>query len=256
MGAFHHRPLLVEAHEGDDCNTPNPSDDDQARAVAAEIKTFGKPVNSMSRGDLSNIVRGAIDSKKPANLFGRRNLQINPEYTLVDIPIVFHVLTAQGIAGSTAGPPSATAAQLDWVVEQANKLYTIYDKPSKTSVEWASFTRESIYHDNLSISGDCSSSLSSSDFDAIIKAAVDWQYKMHVIICESTSFSGRASFPGTYSVTNVKHNMCYVEYRALPCYDDDGNFLCELTGGEQISHTRWWRIRGITTTHEIGHLFG
>ena len=189
MGAFHHRPLLAEAHEGDDCNTPNPSDDDQARAVAAEIKTFGKPVNSMSRGDLSNIVRGAINSKKPAHLFGRRNLQINP-----DIPIVFHfhVLTAQGIAGSAAGPPLATAAQLDWVVEQANKLYTIYDKPSKTSVEWASFTRESIYHNTLSISGDCSSSLSSSDFDAIIKAADDWEFKMHVIICESTSFSGRA----------------------------------------------------------------
>ena len=57
-------------------------------------------------------------------------------------------------------------------------------------------------------------------------------------------------------MTDVKHNMCYIEYRALPCYNDDENFLYELTDGEQVSHTRWWRIRGITRTHEIGHLFG
>jgi Pregnancy-associated plasma protein-A len=53
------------------------------------------------------------------------------------------------------------------------------------------------------------------------------------------------------------HNLLRVDYRALACYDDDGNFLCELTSdGQQVSHTRWWRTRSVVVAHEIGHLLG
>jgi len=76
-------------------------------------------------------------------------------------------------------------------------------------------------------------------------------------VCESTKFSGKATGPAEYSVTSALHNTFCVDYRALACYDEDGNFLCELSNqGEKVSHTRWWRTRSVVMAHEIGHLLG
>jgi hypothetical protein len=50
--------------------------------------------------------------------------------------------------------------------------------------------------------------------------------------------------------------MIILDYRAMACYDDDRNFLCDLTDGEEVSHTRWWVARSATLAHEFGHSFG
>ena len=242
------------AHGPGDCGNPDPSQDDEARAIANEIKTFGKPGNQLSRSELSGIVQSAKNKGKtppPFSLRNRNLQEIDPSYILVDIPLVYHVLTGQYKPDSSAGPVTATAAQLEFMTAKTNELYNIYDKPTQTSVQWASFNNtETIYHTDV-IEADCSS-LTAANYDSIIKDVDEWQFKMHVIICESTSWSGTASFPNSYTVTNVRHNMFRVEFRAVACYDEDGNFLCDLTGEEQVSHTRWWRTRSTVTAHELG----
>ncbi len=68
--------------------------------------------------------------------------------------------------------------------------------------------------------------------------------------------SGLASFPTDYSVTSPSHNLLCIEYRAIPCKDTQGEFICNPTNGKNVSNTRWWRARGNVLAHEIGHLFG
>lgn len=249
---------FAQAHlgHGNDCANPDPSEDDRAKARAAEIKTFGKPGEEMTRGELSDIVQSLVERGKNGNKPTlRRNLQLEAAYTLKDVPIVHHVLTKQGISGSNAAPPSATAAQLDFLTTKTNELFNIYDKLSKTSIQWASFVHEVIYHDDFPLTKDCNN-LSLEDYNNIIKDSPEWEFKLHNIICESTNWSGVASFPNSYSVDSVLHNMVRCEYRAVSCHDDSGNFLCDLTDGQEVSHTRWWRTRSTVLGHELGHLFG
>jgi Pregnancy-associated plasma protein-A len=60
----------------------------------------------------------------------------------------------------------------------------------------------------------------------------------------------------------VLHNIAAIDYRALPCYDSSGNFLCERTtyangtAPKNISHTRWWTKASGVVAHELGHNFG
>ncbi|KAL9185844.1 hypothetical protein ACHAXT_003621 [Thalassiosira profunda] len=259
--------LLVQAHPGKDCGNPDPSADGQARAVANEIKMFGKSVNQMTRAEFSNIVQGLArrqskgqdgdkgNGRQPFSL--RRNLQLSPDYRLVDMPIVYHVLEKQYKPNTGSDRPSATDAQLAFMTSKTNDLFNIYDKVSKTSVQWASFVHDQTIRHQDVINYDCNS-LTTTDYDNIIRDASEWQYKLHVIICESTNWSGVASFPNSYPVTSVRHNMVRVEYRAVACYHDDGTFLCDTydTNGDPVSHTRWWRTRSTVLAHEFGHLFG
>ena len=197
LGVFHI--TAVRAHPGHgpgDCGNPDPTQDDDARARQNEIKTFA---------DLSNIVQNVAASKGKGKRKSLRSL-LSAECTLVDVPLVYRVLTGQSKPGSTAGPVRATAAQLEFMTNKTNELFNIYDKASQNSVQWASFVNtETLYHTD-SISKDCAS-LSKKDYDNIIKDVSEWEFKMHVIICESTSWSGVASFPSTYRVNDVKHNM-------------------------------------------------
>jgi hypothetical protein len=265
-----------------DCASPELTDTDRARADYNMIKTFGKTGDDMSKMDLSAIIKGVSARAKAKGSFGiasssesdeksdvgigsgeididvgdlwNRNLAINPAYSLVNMPVVYHVMTGQHIPKSNAAldavRPSATAKQLAFMTEKTNELYNIYDKVSKTSVQWASFVHDqTIYHNNYIFNKDCSSL---SDYTSIVTKASEWQFKLHVIICESTQWSGVASFPNAYAVTDVKHNVVRVEYRAVACYDDKNEFLCDQTNGKNVSHTRWWRTRSTVLAHELG----
>jgi hypothetical protein len=187
------------------------------------------------------------------------------EYRLVDIPLVYHVLPQQGVGAlllrknSTIGRsgPFMMDAQRDYATAMTNKLFNVYDKTSKQSVQFASFvTNQTIIHRNFTSIKDCSQ-LSADDHSTIITAADDWQFKMHVIVCEFAKISGIATLPGGIGVNSPAHNMVKVDFRALACYDDAGNFLCDLSeAGKKLSHVRWWRNRSVVVAHEIGHLFG
>lgn len=210
----------------------------------------------MSKEEFSELVKSAASSKDRNKSYqSRRNLQLNPEYTLVDLPVVTHVLTQQD-NGDTSGSPTATAAQITHFTKMTNQFFNIYDKVSQTSVQWATFVEsETIYHDTLVMDKDCNS-LNVTDYTNIVTAAADWQFKLHNIVCESNRFSGKASYPWNYDVTYERHNLIFTEYRAMACYDEVGNFLCDQTNGQNISHTRWWRTRSVVGAHEFGHLFG
>ncbi len=264
-----------------DCASPELTDTDRARADANMIKTFGKTGDDMSKMDLSNIVKGVATRAKAKASFGiassendeggddvgtgseidmdigdlwNRNLALNPAYSLVNMPVVYHVLTGQHIPKSNATldavRPSATAKQLAFMTEKTNELYNIYDKVSKTSVRWASFVQDqTIYHSDYIFNKDCDSL---SDYTSIVTKASEWQFKLHVIICESTQWSGVASFPNSFAITDVRQNVVQVEYRAVACYNDKKEFLCDQTNGKNVSHTRWWRTRSTVLAHELG----
>jgi Pregnancy-associated plasma protein-A len=198
----------------------------------------------MTVNDFSSVVTSLLSS----------NVNGGSLFRLVNIPLVYHILPNQDNGGSSS--PSMTDAQRDFATQMTNKSYNIYDKKSKKSVQFASFvTDQTITHDDFVSKTDCQS-LSSSDWSSIVTKADDWQFKMHVVICELGRISGFASFPRTFPATDPEHNLVRVDYRALACFDDDGNFLCDLTNGQQVSHTRWWRTRSNTIAHEIGHIFG
>ena len=259
-----------------DCASPELTDNDRARADANMIKTFGKSGDDMSKMDLSNIVKGVAARAKVQEMMGAasseneggdavidtadagdlwsRNLVSSPAYSLVNMPIVYHVLTGQHIPKSDstldAVRPSATEKQIEFMTEKTNELYKIYNKVSKSSVQWASFVHDrTIYHSNYIFNGDCSSI---SDYNSIVTKAPEWQFKLHVIICESTQWSGVAWFPSSFAVTDVRHNVVRVEYRAVACYNDKNEFLCDQTNGMNVSHTRWWRTRSTVLAHEFG----
>jgi Metallo-peptidase family M12 len=198
------------------------------------------------------------------------NTPRRPEYQLKNISLVYHLLPQQGIGAqqlransmSTRTGPTMPNAQRDFATLATNRLYTIYDKQSKQSIQFASFVTNpiTIVHDNFNTTTDCQE-LNISEITSLVTVVKDWEYQMHVIVCELASISGIASFPEYYNVTNPLHNVIRVDYRALACYDDQtGQYLCnngiDALTNRPISHTRWWRTRSGVVAHEIGHLFG
>lgn len=132
-----------------------------------EMRFYGKPVNDMNKAELSDLVQSVGRAKRHQPKLRNRNLQLNPVYTLVDIPMVTHVLTQQH-NGDTSGSPTATAAQVTFMNDMTNRLFNIYDKASQTSVQWASFVEsETLYHDTLTLNKDCND-LTSTDYNNII----------------------------------------------------------------------------------------
>ena len=176
-------------------------------------------------------------------------------YQLVNVPIVYHVLRNQNNGGT--GSPSMTDDQRDFATQIVNQLYQIYNKNTLETTQFAQFVTEgTLYHDNIDITGDCRS-MEEADMAFVVQTVQEWQFKFHVIICESSEMSGIASFPEMYEPTNPLHNLIRIDYRALACYDNNDKFLCQLSANNtEISHTRWWRTRSTTVAHELGHLFG
>jgi hypothetical protein len=248
----HHRDL--EGPGRHDCAMPDPTEADKARADANMIETFGMIGNDMSSQELSAIFEDVI--KEKGHDEDVHSLQQSPAYSLVNIPLVYHVLTQQHILKSDATldavRPSATAAQLAFMTKKTNDLYSIFNRASKTSVQWASFVHnQTIYHYDLILNKDCDS-LTNAEYASIINDVSEWQYMLHAIICESVEWSGVASFPKWYAPSALQHNMVRIDYRALACHDEEGNFLCEPTAGQNKSHTRWWRTRSSVLAHEFG----
>ena len=192
------------------------------------------------------------------------------EYQLVNVSLVYHLLPQQGIGAeivrrgnnqTSRTGPIMTDAQRDFATEATNRLYQIYDKKSKKSVQFASFATypTTFIHDELNTTKDCLR-LNAKELESIVTVVPEWEYHMHVIVCEFASITGVATLPSTFAVTDPQHNLLRVDYRALACYDDQtGKYLCNSTDtetGTTKSHVRWWRNRSVVVAHEIGHLFG
>ena len=258
-GHDHHHYRDLESPGRHDCAMPDPTEADKARAEANMIETFGKKGNDMSRQELTaifqDVTKGKMRKRHDEDVRSLQGEQ-TPAYSLEGLPIVYHVLTQQHIPKSdstlNAVRPSATAGQIAFITTKTNDFFNIYSRESKTNVQWASFAHsQTIYHGDLVIDKDCNS-LTDAEYANIIQDVSEWQYKLHAIICESVQWSGVASFPSSYAPSALKHNMVRIEYRALACHDEDGNFLCDPTAGQNKSHTRWWRTRSTVLAHEFG----
>jgi len=240
----------IQAHDHnghDGCGTHDTTPQQDARSRSNEVKMYGKTIADMTRDELSTIHSATVAVAKgkgkglPFQLRSR-NLQSAPEYTLVGMPIVWHILTNQG-----SGRVDATDLQIDYAMNITNKLYNIYDKFTGQSVQWASFTKDSVLrHTDNYLGIDCNS-VSSIDFQSLVESVPNWQYKFHSFICESTSWSGVASFPSSYTPTSWRHNFFRNEFRATSCWGEDGN---DLGCPEDGKLTRWWRTKSGVFAHE------
>jgi hypothetical protein len=207
----------------------------------------------MSLNDLSSIVHAMLGKNRKNTAIKVNDLSMIA-YQLVDMPIVFHILPHQNNGG--LGNPSLTDRQRDFAINMTNNQYKVYDKQTQTSVQFATFVaNQTIVHEYVKPMADCGD-LSDALIQGLVTKAAEWEYKFHVFVCESTQFSGLASLPSDYDVTSPYHNLIRVDYRAFACHDEEGNFLCDLSNGKQVSHTRWWRTRSKVISHEFGHLLG
>lgn len=226
-----------------ECGTPEPVDllSFLFRTNQEESELFGDSIKSMGVDDLAALVQ---------RLLVNADSEDDPIFQLSGMPIVYHVLPNQD--NGAVGAPSLTMKQAEWTTNITNQLFTIYDRSTKNKVPFASFVTDSVLiHENIVQTVDCGS-LSSNDMESIIQKAEEWEFKFHIVVCESNTFSGRASFPQSYSVSHPLHNAIRLDYRSVACTDDDGTFLCDLINGTKVSHTRWWRSRSAVVSHEIG----
>ena len=240
----------AHGHNGHDgCGTHDSTPEQDERSRLNEVEMYGKSIADMSRKEISTIhsstvaiAKGKGNDVVPPPFQLRRDLQTTPVgYSLVGVPIVWHILTNQG-----SGRVDASDLQIDYAMNITNKLYNIYDKATGQSVQWASFTKDSVIRHTNGYRGiDCSSS--SIDFRSLVESVDNWQYKFHSFICESTQWSGVASFPNNYAPTEWRHNFFRNEFRATSCWDDGGN---DLGCPENGKLTRWWRTKSGVFAHE------
>ena len=142
--------VQAHGHNGHDgCGTHDTTPEQDEHSRSNEVKMYGKSIADMSRSEVSAIHSSTVAT---ANSKGkgkggpfqlRRDLQSAPEYVLEKVPIVWHILTNQG-----SGRVDATDLQIDWAMNITNKLYNIYDKTTGQSVQWASFTKDSVIRHN------------------------------------------------------------------------------------------------------------
>ena len=249
--------------------------------IACLLAIHSSHNSQMSLNDLSYIVddlRNQKDDNIEADenkfLFNHQNRNT---YQLVNISLVYHILPQQGIGAAVVREgmnndaatttlrtgPIMTEAQRDFATRATNRLFQIYDKTSKQTLPLASFVTypTTMIHDDFITTKDCRQ-LNANDIQSIVTVVPEWEYHMHVIVCEFASISGLATLPSSFSVTDPQHNVLRADYRALACYDDQtGTYLCHNNNSSSSkndtnSHTRWWRTRSTVIAHEIGHLFG
>jgi hypothetical protein len=108
---------------------PDPTEADKARAAANMRETFGKIGNDMSKQELTAIFQDVINGKRNDEFFRFLQGEQTPAYSLVGLPIVYHVLTQQHIPKSNstldAVRPSATTAQIAFTTDKTND-FSIY----------------------------------------------------------------------------------------------------------------------------------
>lgn len=269
------REPVVLGHRGHDCGTEEPTETDLAQSQVDEIEFFGKPASKITAKERSVLINSlALPDEARLNKRGdgatvdgqvKTNKLIDQaDYRLRRMPVVFHVLSKQD-SGDKTGAPHATNKQLNYMIEQTNKLFRIFDKQTKTSVQWATFSFHSVInHSTLQIENlDCADlDRNGYDYyDKIVGLVDEYETKFHVIVCETSKFSGSASFPNYHAPSDNRHNAVLLDYRAIACWTDDGEYLCKGNKNNDgstmpASHTRWWRTRSTVLAHEIGHLFG
>ncbi len=229
------------------------------QAVPCLLRNFlvlARPFRSPEKNGTKEVFHDvSVVSISSSTLFSNvEELSAAVSYTLRGLPVVYHILQNNNNGGT--GNPSATAAQLEFMTNMTNRLYNIYDKTSKTTVQWANFVTSQVLVHTQSLNYDCDN-LSYNDFYTIVTKVSEWQFKFHAIICESNQWSGVASLPSFYAVTDVRHNVVRIDWRAIASRDEFGNFLAAPSAnGQNISYTRWWRTRSTVLAHELGHLFG
>jgi hypothetical protein len=186
-----------------------------------------KPNSDMKKIDLSSIVSSMYQSdtqrtirqyRRPTSITDQ-NIQdesamgrtaetavaADNSYRLVDIPIVFHVLDNQD-AGDV-GSPNMTDAQRDYTIRQTNQLYNIYDRNTKTSTQFVTFVHNETIRHNDTITADCRTIKESEMISAIVKKSNEWQYKFHVVVCESKLTSGSAFLAGDHKNDDFRQNL-------------------------------------------------
>jgi Pregnancy-associated plasma protein-A len=221
------------------------------------IRRFQSPVIVVNSRN-SDVIGDDNNANRYMHRTNYYSMASNNSFQLVNIPLVFHILANQ--ENGNVGQPKMTVAQQEYAMRQLNAGYNIYDRNTQTSIQFTTFIWNATLVHNNTISTDCALIPDAILQSMIISSGVEWQYKFHAVLCESNFFSGLASFPGQYAIDHPFHNMFYVDYRALGCYDHiTGTYLCDdidPNSGKPISHSRWWRTRSIVLIHEIGHLFG
>jgi len=245
LSVIHTTTLLASAHEHD-CGCAKPTVGDRVAANIAEILFFGVPGSNITSSEQTEILGGAFSGES-------RRILADKTYRLKDIPLVYHVLVNQNTGAR--GSASMTAKQAAHTTKITNDVFRIYNRDTKKTSQWANFVHDStVVHEDV-FTEDCS--FYSSRFQNYVKKVEDWQFKLHFFVCElGTQISGFTSFPNYFDVTNPDHNMLFTDYRALACRDEKGKFMCDLTYGNEVSHSRWWRTESRVLAHEMGHLFG
>jgi hypothetical protein len=88
-----------------------------------------------------------------------------------------------------------------------NQMFNIYDKKTKQSTLFILYvTNATIIHRSIQTHCDCME-LSEAQGEKIATKMNDWQFKIHVIICEMNAANGAASFPNMFEITNPNHNL-------------------------------------------------
>jgi hypothetical protein len=158
----------------------------------------------MSRSDFTEIFDTINLQRTSSSIDGERQTTNRTHYQLVNVPIVYHVLPNQNGGGKLK--PFLTKKQEVYTTHITNQLFNIYDKQSKQSVQFIQFvTNATIIHKNIRTNVDCPS-LSDEQVQKIVTKASEWQFKLHVFVCEINYWSGMATFPGTYPMTDPSHN--------------------------------------------------
>jgi len=199
-----------------DCDVRRPEPADIAAAQEAERQYYnGRTVDEL--GEQEVAVMAATNT-----------------YTLRDVPVRFHLLRT-----SKVNPRRVNEAMVRHMVDALNEDYRGF----------ISFVYNGTIIQQRPRACD---DLTSLDYRVLVKARgeVDTAHKMHVVICDLAEFSGVASFPGDFPVTDVRHNLVRIDYRAVACKHRN-------TGAPLNSCSpKWWRTRNAVITHEFGHLFG
>jgi Pregnancy-associated plasma protein-A len=235
--------------------------------------------NTTEVDDQRRLLTWPVKNTSNNNQTNKTIQNIVTNYQLVNVPIVFHLLSNQN--GGTKSNPTLTRKQMKYATKVTNDMYRIYNKQTNESVQFISFAMNETYvHDWFVYYDDCAN-IADIHIKTFVTTATEWQYKLHIIVCQINAFSGRASFPYSYNITDPKHNQIILDYRTFACFDEYNNFLCRTDENDnkmnnqsttnnsatnntqqqkqtksKISHTKWWSSQSKTLSHELGHLFG
>ena len=176
-------------------------------------------------------------------------------YQLVNVPLVYHVLVNQTVDNITRR--LVNDKQIYWATNITNKLFNIYNKKTKKSIQFASFITEGPYLNTDSIDPIDCYDIPGAIINATIMRVPEWQYKFHVITCESAKYGSFGWLRGknarlpekNYSLDDFRRRSFGVTDTLMTCVDDAGNNLCTIPVGLDVA-------RSTSVANRLGFLFG